>query len=256
MSFRHNWYFKVTGERGFQIYRQIGSSASNTYVGASRAFNAVLEAVNARDGEEIHALLGGTFLVGRDGKVHEIMLKPPKPLFERGNRAPDHEIMQRYVKRGLAAEIPQPAKAPDYRSARERAHNTDLGPHHQEIVPIEPSPEFVEMRAAMDAAIHRTGGRAAGWTVRSRDIDAYGGPLFEASRDGTTIRFKGGSPGVYSVEVPETLDVAGPKDPIVADRRKIFHFRDIDGVSDPLKAASDFMAECGEAIAPTRAPRM
>jgi hypothetical protein len=120
-----NSYFEVA--QPFRIFRHIGVSASNSYVGASRLFATVMEAINARPGDEIHTLVGGTFLI-RDGGIGPISLRAPKPPFEKsyGARESDTTIMKRYVQEGLAAEIPQPAGNIDYVVARERVHKAVL----------------------------------------------------------------------------------------------------------------------------------
>jgi hypothetical protein len=55
-------------EEEFRIYRLAGMFASNSYYGSARISMAKNEAVNARPGDEIHVLPGGTFL-SRPGHV-------------------------------------------------------------------------------------------------------------------------------------------------------------------------------------------
>lgn len=245
-----NRYYRVVGDRGFQVYRHFGHSASNSYVGASRVINTVMEAVNVKAGDEIHVLVGGTFLVEKDGLVSEIALKPPKPVFEKtygGDSAAD--IMAARAKHGLATEVVAPPRAPDYGAARRRTDANKLPDLHPEIIRRVDSPEWSEMAAAVGSAVESMGADPVP-SVKGRDIDAYGGPYFEIALGDVRIGFKAGARGVYVVEVPADLDVAGPKDPVVVNGRKVHYFRTVDGIADPLGAARAFLTSAVSAMAP------
>lgn len=251
-----NSYFNVGNGRGFRVFRHLGTSASNCYVGASRAFLTVMEAINARTGDEIHTLVGGTFMV-RDGVVSPISLRAPKPLFEKsyGGHDPDSVVMKRYVKRGLATEIPAPSGKFDYAAARERVFNNHLRELHPEIVHVENSPEFVELNSVVQefaADLVRSG---LACEIKAADINAYGGPRFDLVADGQKIRVGSGAYGVFFVEVPASVDALGVKDPLVSHDRKTHHFRSIDGVVDPLLATRDFLTAVVTEMAPA-APEM
>jgi hypothetical protein len=249
-----NAFFKV--DRPFRIFRHIGLSPSNCYVGAGRIIATVMEAINARPGDEIHALAGGTFLM-RDGVIAPVSLRAPKHPFEKdyGLRESDAAVMKNHVKRGLAIEIPEPSTAMDYASARERVRANMLRELHNEVIHVEDSPVFTEMRGVVDAAVAEFSDAGATCSVEARDIDAYGGPKFDITIDGQRLTFSSGAPGVFSVEVPETVQVQGVKDPIVIGNRRTHFFRSIDGVADPIGAARDFLLACGRALT-AEAPRI
>lgn len=243
-----NSFFEVAGP--FRIFRHVGVSASNSYVGASRMFATVMEAINAQPGDEIHTLAGGTFLI-RDGGIGPISLRAPKPPFEKnyGGDESDATIMKNYVKEGLAVEIPRPAGKIDYAVARQRVHDNLLPAFHREIVHVEDSPRFAEMRAIVDAFVQELALAGIAPTVKAQDITAYGGPQFDVVVDGQRIRFGSGVSGVFFVEVPEAVRVEGDKDAIEVNGRKKHFFRDIDGIADPIGAARDFLFACGRALA-------
>lgn len=147
-----NKYFTV--EKPFRIYRHVGHSASNTYIGRSRAINTVMEARNAKAGDEIHALVGGTFLV-RGGETWEISLRPPKPLLEKSYGGASAQSMLA-GQTGLVREIPKGTSEADYSGSRKAIEANILPELHAVIIHVELSPEAELLEAlfheARDAA--------------------------------------------------------------------------------------------------------
>lgn len=115
-----NNYFAV--EKEFRLLAVDGHSPSNTYIGSSRSYDAVLLAVNARPGDEIHDLVGGMFHVsGETGLVSSIRMVPPKSILEKSyGPSPEKSRRDGLVEGGYLKELPEPTLAADYNSARER----------------------------------------------------------------------------------------------------------------------------------------
>jgi hypothetical protein len=246
-----NSFFRVVGDRGFQVYRHVGCSRSNTYVGSSRVVDAVMEAVNLREGDEVHVLAGGTFVIS-GGVVSPVSLRPPKHIFEKeyGNPPSDAEVMRGQVRKGLAVETAAPLGRPDYVGARDRVSANLLRDLHPQMIHVDDSPELQDIASVADAFVAENGGAGAGWSVRKADRSAYGGPKVVVERDGVRLYLSVGAPGVYSVETPASMAVEGHTAPIEIGARKVFHFRAIDGVAAPLAAARDFLAACGRELCP------
>lgn len=77
-----NTFFRVTAP--FPVYVLDSIAESNTYVGRSRAFSNVYRRITAQPGDEVHALVGGVFLV-RDGKTFQAQFQlDEKHVFEHG----------------------------------------------------------------------------------------------------------------------------------------------------------------------------
>jgi hypothetical protein len=139
-----NRYFEVA--RPFQIYRHVGHSPSNQWIGRSRAITTVMAAENTRPGDVVHSLCGGDFLV-RGDKTFPISLTVPKPLFEHsyGGRQSSHAILDDRAKAGFAKEVDKPAVDGDYNGARNAVSANRLPEYRAQIVPVEPSPEYAAL---------------------------------------------------------------------------------------------------------------
>ena len=88
-----NHYFRVVAP--FRILVKVGLSPAQVYIGRAQALQEIYEEVDTRPGDEIHALVGGDFLVRTsvDGKTvdaytfdtrrfaaSEVMLHPAPPM--------------------------------------------------------------------------------------------------------------------------------------------------------------------------------
>lgn len=67
-----NAYWRVVDP--FDVYARVSTCDSNTYFGSSKALGTLYEKLTAQPGDEIHALVGGVFLVTKDGDVHEVQI--------------------------------------------------------------------------------------------------------------------------------------------------------------------------------------
>jgi len=113
-----NKYYEF--DEAIRWFRAIGHSASNTYIGSSRAIDTVYEPTTINPGDQVHALLGGTFVVRADGTVEEGKFKLPKHLFEKsyGIRQSDADLCDLMAKAGRCREIEKPAAKADYNAPR------------------------------------------------------------------------------------------------------------------------------------------
>lgn len=161
MGLNEESFWKVN--QPFRIYERYGTSDSNTWVGRSKALTANFWALNAKPGEQIHVLPGGTFLIRQDGTGAPIRFEPPKHIFEKtyGGAPTDTQRLERLTKLGRAETIDksQIIKA-DYRSLMERAEKW-LGDHVREVIEREPSPE----RAAFEAQVRDLQNHVEDWKV-------------------------------------------------------------------------------------------
>lgn len=152
MSIR-NSFFRV--EKPFRIYRQFGTSESNTWIGRSRVISNVYHALNVQPGDELHALVGGLFVAdSRDGQpdAAPARLAAPRPPLEKSYGAiPEDDVLRRLAKQGVVREIPRSeARVVDYPAARAAAQR-DLPERHPEVVELMPSPEMVAFRETVAA---------------------------------------------------------------------------------------------------------
>lgn len=101
-----------------------------------RSINTCMHGINAQPGDQIHCLVGGTYLVRADGETSEISLRPPKPILEKTYGIPQMPLMQMedYAKVGWASKIEKPSADVDYREARERVRQNTLEPLQAEVV--------------------------------------------------------------------------------------------------------------------------
>ena len=90
LSKRHrSSFFKVKAP--FDVWALSGHKKSSDFVGSSRVYKGKYEKIEVRPGDEIHALPGGIFLVGKDGRTASISSKEPedKSIYERGKSTSD-----------------------------------------------------------------------------------------------------------------------------------------------------------------------
>lgn len=197
----NNKYFRV--ESPFRVWCNLGHSDSNTHIGRSRVINVVKEARNAIPGDEIHALVGGTFLI-RDDAAWEVSLSAPKSVLEKTYLLrPDWAELPNDPR---VAEILAPTRTADYNAIRSAVSANRMRPLHPQVIDIEPSPEMVRVRAliAPSTSALREEGRA--FKVAESDIDAY-----HSSRIRLTIEGVGGKSDRY-VEVTD-----GPRGMVTVD---------------------------------------
>lgn len=132
----------------FRIYRQKGISLSNTWVGRSQAYNNIYDVLNAKPGDRIHDLPGGTFIeIGDgDGDGRVFTLTAPKHIFEKSyGFVSDSRLLDDMAKSGRVKVIPDPGGNPNYVGWR-NASSVDMGPLRQELDVIEASPELQAFR--------------------------------------------------------------------------------------------------------------
>lgn len=65
-----NRYYRV--DRAASVNIVVGSKPSNRWYGAAQVLDPVIRTVKAKRGDEVHALVGGTFLVTKAGPIHEM----------------------------------------------------------------------------------------------------------------------------------------------------------------------------------------
>jgi len=122
----------------FRIYRQVGSFPSNAHYGSAQIHRGKFEAVNARIGDEIHALPGGLFLSRPGGPTWSIRLSPPKEAFESDRSVyTKEEILSRHPR---VSETSSPRTVCDWKGAGAIA--TKSLPPSEMVVEVEPSPEM------------------------------------------------------------------------------------------------------------------
>ena len=167
-----NKFFKV--EKPFRVFRHFGTSASNSYVGASQIFNTVMEGVNTRPGDEIHALVGGTFLL-RGNEICELSLVASEAAFEKTYLGTtDAEKLAGRIKHAEVVSIAEPKTKPDYTTARNKASANMLRDYFPEVVNIEPSPRMVELEHMVRTRfLERLDEYGVAYTAKSTDIDAW-----------------------------------------------------------------------------------
>ncbi len=117
-GFGNNYY---TVEQPFRILKKEGFSPSNTYIGSSRASDAVLKAETAYEGDEIHDLVGGMFHVcERTGRTTKVRLVPSKGLLEKSYGAdPEGSRRDALVKGEFLSPTEEPKLEGNYRQATE-----------------------------------------------------------------------------------------------------------------------------------------
>ena len=200
-----NSYFAV--KEPFRIWRHVGHSQSNTYIGSSRVFNTVKNAEVAKPGDELHCLVGGTFLV-RGGVAHEISLKPPVHIFEaKYHNTPAERIAEDLEKGGRLSKL-QSATKVDYAAARKALAANRLPDLHAETVHVEDSPEMTTLRKASRGLVDRLADAGLDAEARYRDVDCYKGARLELRIDDAEVSVMGlggVSASSYAVVVPDAF---------------------------------------------------
>lgn len=244
-----NAFFRV--ERPFQVFKHVGISASNSYVGASRIFATVMEAINSQPEDEIHALVGGTFLK-RGNDVFPISLKPRKPPFEKSYGSQSAaEVLANRAKIGLVTQIPTPHAMPDYGAAGKRVSANLLREFHPEIVHIDDSPELVKLKEIVDPVVERLRDIDDEATIEFQDIDAYGGPKATARFAGTYALIHATVPGVYAIDLPDDAPRARFMNSEPRKGRVSYFVRTIDGC-DVVSDTKELLTAYVDAVATQR----
>ncbi len=213
----HNRYFKVI--EPFRIWRNVGVSPSNSYIGSSRMLTTVMEARNAKPGDEIHALVGGVFLV-RGNECWPIGLSAPKESpFEKsyGIYSPAEELA-RNVKHVEAME--KPASTPDYGMARKAVSDNLLREFHPQVIQVEASPDLEKLRAIF-ADVSDEIGVTLG--LKEKDITAYSGATITFELDGKKASLLIGGAGMIIADLPDDMPSAtAPFESCNAGRGRIY----------------------------------
>nr|WP_250807338.1 hypothetical protein [Neorhizobium tomejilense] len=115
----NNFWFE-TVEPVFH-FRLDGHRPSNTWIGASRAFDPILRGTNAKPGDIFHLLVGGNFLSKPDSGVSSISFWHPKPLLEKsyGPGNSNIDLFRFLEKVGAVKEIERPAEEIDFAAVRD-----------------------------------------------------------------------------------------------------------------------------------------
>lgn len=163
MSFADNSYFQVV--EPFLVFKNRGTCTTNSWMGASQALQMVKEAILVEKGDEIHALVGGCFLVrpgpvGSPDEISEFVMKRARPLFEKsyGGFVSDQEIIVGLAKNGLLVEIDQPAKKHDYRA---NPANEKFRHLHPEVIWTQHSPLFEGVKQSVPSTMEALRGQQA-----------------------------------------------------------------------------------------------
>jgi hypothetical protein len=167
MSYKDNLFFKV--EQPVLVLKLRGYCETNTHIGRSMALTTVKEAVNAVKGDEIHALVGGTFLVRKDGSVSEVALVKAKHVFEKsyGGHVTDRQRLEAIAKNGSIVETETPKSVSAYRPEKLDERFPKL---HAEIIWTEHSPLHEDMKFAFPDVMSASKG-ADGVKASIRDFD-------------------------------------------------------------------------------------
>lgn len=150
MTFGQNAFYRV--EEPLLVLKHRGSCTTNDYVGASMMLRLVKEAVLAKPGDEIHALIGGCFLVTKTGDVSEFSMRTRGGAFERahGGFTRDQDILASLAKAGRMSEVEGPAQKLDY---RQNPANEEFEHLHNEVIWTEHSSLFNKMKLAFPASL-------------------------------------------------------------------------------------------------------
>ena len=150
MTFGQNVFYRVA--KPLLVLKHRGRCTTNDFVGASMMLRLVKEAVQAKPGDEIHALIGGCFLVDTAGAVSEFSLRTRTGAFERvhGGFVRDQDLLASLAKIGYMTEVEGPVQKPDYRKnpADERFEHL-----HDEVIWTEQSDLFTKMKLSFPDAV-------------------------------------------------------------------------------------------------------
>lgn len=103
----HNKYYEVV--EPIYYLQRVGAAPSNTYIGASQAWDPIYEGKNAEPGDQFHLLMGGDFILNDLGETPPVSFWMPPHLFESHyHRRNSKELFQALEKSGMVREIPAP----------------------------------------------------------------------------------------------------------------------------------------------------
>jgi len=173
-----NRYFEF--DEPVHWFRKIGTSASNTYVGRSQVLDTVYQLATIEPGDQVHALVGGTFVARADGRVEEGVFRLPKHIFEKsyGPMDSDAAFLARVAAAGRCREIAaEQAYKPDYGALRKKGY-PELPPHMGSLDrrnEAQPSPLLGLLSAAaweagLPQAVEAEGGRISFLEVGSEPM--------------------------------------------------------------------------------------
>jgi len=150
MTFGRNAFYRI--EEPLLVLKHRGRCTTNDYIGASMMLRLVKEAVLAKPGDEIHALIGGCFLVTKAGDISEFSMRTRGGAFEhsQGGFTRDQDILASLVKTGCMSEIEGPTQRLNYRQnpANEQFENL-----HDEVIWTENSLLFSKLRSAFPESV-------------------------------------------------------------------------------------------------------
>jgi hypothetical protein len=202
-----NYYFEVVEPLFY--FDKIGISLSNTYIGASRAFDNIYVGRNAEPGDVFHLLVGGDFLSKDDGQEQRVAFRHPKPLLEKsyGGGVTSHALFAALEKRGIVREIAKPDHVLDFKALNESRKYPES---HPRLRYDETSASF---KSIVDAAQSLKGlADYAGLTTSFYDyhlerravvqlsVEATRARVFEAQLDEEGELFIRPSPGFFDCE--------------------------------------------------------
>lgn len=150
MTFGQNAFYRV--EEPLLVLKHRGSCTTNDHNGASMLMRLVKEAVLAKPGDEIHAMIGGCFLVTKTGDISEFSLRTRRGAFERahGGFTRDQDILASLAKVGSLSEIEGPTQKLNY---RQNPANEKFDHLHDEVIWTEHSSLFDKMKTAFPESV-------------------------------------------------------------------------------------------------------
>ena len=244
-------YFRVL--EPLRVWKVVGSSPSNTWIGSSRSINSVTEVSNARAGDEIHALPGGLFMGDASG-AHEIRLRPPVPLLQaRYHRFDQDAFLKSMVSAGVLEPMANPSARIDYVKARESAKRTFPEFHPEEIL-LEPSPEHEKLALLVSPFADTLREAGAEVTVAIHEVSFDRPPRAAVGTARGVIEILARGPGSYLVDMPLDLGPDASVDGCrVSGSRKYFSLAGdgaVAGVSAILDAARGELEPPAAGMAP------
>lgn len=140
-----NKYYEVI--EPLHYFERIGSAPSNTYIGASQAYDTIFEGKNAVPGDQFHLLVGGDFMLNDLGETPSVSFWIPKHLFEKtyGMAATSKQLFEQLEAAGIVREIPKPDTYISY-SNISQLPTFPLGT--RTITRLEQSPTFTNLSEA------------------------------------------------------------------------------------------------------------
>lgn len=207
-----NKFFAV--EKPFRIWRHVGTSPSNTWIGSSRSINTVMEARNSEPGDQIHALVGGTFLV-RGKEAWRISIRAPKPILEKSYGGYESDAFVLARRTDVLSEIPQPADKIDYNAPRLAIEANRLRELHPEVIEVEPSPGMELLKAMVGRYAEELSAAGRKFSVKAEDVNAYHDGRIRLTihapetKDDRQVTVQIGAGGMLIVDLPVGEPVQG-----------------------------------------------